>query len=405
MALRLENSIVRGEISNETRGRVTGRIWLLGRTDPVELDLIGDVLRDIAGCTLKFENPVPRLDPDDMILAQVQTGMAGELTASRKARIPSVDDEELMRRFEAGEPVPCTVANCLHLEWFSRSNGRVVIESGHFLFEVGAPAWSMTAEEEKVQRDLSQMNFHRWIDEMIGGSIEEDEDEDLLEEEDEEDDDVQNEVAPPLDEFEWEQELRDADRRAEAYGEAFDRYRDHPDRERLIAEAMGWDMDQVEEFRSEWEDVSDSLQPQDPEEILEHAASFTTDEQEMHHPLSRRAMNFALKLQRDAESRGMLAEGMRESPVLSVIVNVIALGGKLAAALDPTLEGIDQEAGFVIAMLKRAQIPLNEALHALSSLDLDQQSKDIQLWITLCRSELFDLRKDILDLMKDLRRQ
>ena len=35
----------------------------------------------------------------------------------------------------------------------------------------------------------------------------------------------------PLNEFEWEQELRDADRRAEAYQEAFEKYRDHPERE------------------------------------------------------------------------------------------------------------------------------------------------------------------------------
>jgi len=89
--------------------------------------------------------------------------------------------------------------------------------------------------------------------------------------------------------------------------------------------------------------------------------------------------------------------------VLTVIVSIIALGGKLAAALDPMSEGPGPEPGFVIAMLKRAQIPLNEALHALSSIDMRRLSRDTRSWLTQVRGELFDLRNDILDVMKELR--
>jgi len=90
--------------------------------------------------------------------------------------------------------------------------------------------------------------------------------------------------------------------------------------------------------------------------------------------------------------------------VLSVIVNIIALGGKLAAALDGTMHGFDPEPGFIIAMLKRAQVPLNEAMHALSSIQLTGLPKDTRAWLIAARTELFELRKDILDLMSDLRK-
>ena len=54
---------------NEIQGHVTGRIWLLGKAEPIELNLLGNCLRDLAGCRLKFENPVPRHDPTVTIVA------------------------------------------------------------------------------------------------------------------------------------------------------------------------------------------------------------------------------------------------------------------------------------------------------------------------------------------------
>ena len=451
MAIRLDKAIIRGEITNETPGLVTGRIWLLGKPDPIELNLHGNCLRDLAGCRLHFENPLPRHDSAVGIVAPRQNGVVGDMTASRKTRIPTVSDEEILDYVEAKLPIPTRVANCLYLEWFSELNGRMVIESTEFKLEITTPEWSMSAQEDAMQTKESQANFHAYLDAITGGPDgEEDEEEDeeaqYADEDEEPDDDFSGSTAEeeeeeeegadsgevgaghlisgdlpgdaslievnigaeseePLNEFEWEQELREADRRAEAYQEAFDRYRDHPQRERLIAEAMGWEPEEVEEFRDDWQDVTESMQPQDPDEMLENAGMFTEDEEGAHHPLSRRAMDFALRLQRDAKSRGLFESDMaRDNPVLSVIVSIIALGGKLAAALDGTMHGYDPEPGFVIAMLKRAQIPLNEALHALSSIQLSGLPKDTRTWLIAARTELFDLRNDILDLMSDLRK-
>ncbi|MES2706305.1 MAG: hypothetical protein V4726_06820 [Verrucomicrobiota bacterium] len=440
MAIRLEKAIIRGEITNTLRGRVTGRIWLLGRSEPVEISLLGNCLRDLAGCALKFENPQPQPENMALIVSPDQTGLVGDMTASRKVRIPTVDDEELIRLMENKQPIPSRVANCLYLEWFSETNGRMVVESTDFKLEISIPEWSMTSREDTMQVRESQANFHAYLDSITGGpemdESEDDDDDEFEGDEDESDDDFDNnsdengletagmdgaddsddnglmdvtveavEDEEPLNEFEWEQELREADRRAEAYQEAFDRYRDHPQRERLIAEAMGWEPEEVEEFRDDWQDVTESLQPHDPDDLIETAALLTEDEEGAHHPLSRRAMDFALRLQRDAKARGLLEGDIsRESPVLSVIVSIIALGGKLAAALDGTMHGYDPEPGFVIAMLKRSQVPLNEAMHALSSIQMTGLSKDTRHWLTSARSELFELRKDILDLMSDLRK-
>lgn len=428
MAIRLEKAIVRGEISNETPGFVTGRLWLLGQPEPLLLNLRGNCLRDIAGCRLIFTNPNPVNEPILGILAPVQHGNVGDMTASRKARVPTVDDDELIKLVEAQQPVPTRLANCLYLEWFSDANGRVVIEACDYQLQISEPCWTMTAEEEVSQTLESQENFHDYIDSITGMDAidEDDDDEDLLQDDEDtvDDDAFENDAdapdedeaqekapgifglndGPPLNEFQWEQELREVDRRAEAYQEAFDRYKDHPERERLIAEAMGWDPEELDELTDELSEVSSTMQPDDPIQLIESASSIAGDEEEQHHPLCRRAMNFALNLQREAENRGLLdVEAARESPVLTVIISIIALGGKLAAALDPTMEGHSPEPGFVIAMLKRAQIPLNEALHALSSIDMRRLSRDTRAWLTSVRGELFDLRREILDLMNELR--
>jgi len=60
MAWQLEEAVVRGVIDNTVEGRTHGRIWLLGRDEPLELSLDGDCWRDLAGARLRFENPAPK---------------------------------------------------------------------------------------------------------------------------------------------------------------------------------------------------------------------------------------------------------------------------------------------------------------------------------------------------------
>jgi len=104
MAFRIEDSVVRGEIDNRTKGIVTGKIWVVGRKEPVLLHLKGNAHPDLAGCLLKFENPEPgtahqhldSLHPD-------QSGTIGDLTASRKCRVFDIPDDEAYRMCKRGE--------------------------------------------------------------------------------------------------------------------------------------------------------------------------------------------------------------------------------------------------------------------------------------------------------------
>ena len=59
MAWRIDTSVIKGKIDNRTPGIVSGRIWLVGRPNPIVLKLEGNTLRDMAGCLLTFTNPAP----------------------------------------------------------------------------------------------------------------------------------------------------------------------------------------------------------------------------------------------------------------------------------------------------------------------------------------------------------
>ena len=152
MAWRIDEYLIRGELDNRTRGRVTGRLWFMGRAEPVTLDLIGNAWRDIAGHVLRFTNPLPK--PGDLeSFATEQKGVTGDITASRKVKVPDCSMDELMSYFEADKPFPWHWGNGLYLEWHSQTNGRVVIESASYQLELeSTAAWSMDVADEQGQR-------------------------------------------------------------------------------------------------------------------------------------------------------------------------------------------------------------------------------------------------------------
>lgn len=157
MAWRIDETVIRGEIDNRVRGRVTGRIWFVGRAEPVELELKGDCWRDLAGRKLEFANPRPR--PGELTgFAPRQAGVVGDITASRKVKVPEIPLEQIGEYYAAKKPWPWHWGNSLYLEWFSRRNGRVVIETAEFdLRIVGESAWEMTPAEEIGQRQANGM--------------------------------------------------------------------------------------------------------------------------------------------------------------------------------------------------------------------------------------------------------
>ena len=97
MAWRIDEAVIHGELDNTVEGRTTGRIWLVGRQEPLILDLEGDTWRDLAGTLLKFYNRNPIAHWDSTSLETEQLGLVGDMTASRRRKVPTVSDEELLR--------------------------------------------------------------------------------------------------------------------------------------------------------------------------------------------------------------------------------------------------------------------------------------------------------------------
>lgn len=132
MAWRPDKSIIRGEIDNTVRGRVTGKLRLVGREEPVTLELDGDAWADVAGRRLTFSNPHPREDGPGMAdFSALQRGRVGDINASNKRRVYTMPEEEWMQAMNEGrlDAVPFVIRNTLYVEWFG-PNGRVVIENG-----------------------------------------------------------------------------------------------------------------------------------------------------------------------------------------------------------------------------------------------------------------------------------
>lgn len=166
MAWRIDEAVVRGEIDNRTRGRVSGKIWFVGRAEPVVLKLTGNCWRDLAGRRLEFTNPEPKAG-DLAGLAPLQQGSVGDITASRKVKVLEFPLDQMHLYYKTGKKMPWHWGNSLYLEWFSERNGRVVIETASFdLKIVGDPAWEMSEAEETEQRKVNGTAMTGFMDRL-----------------------------------------------------------------------------------------------------------------------------------------------------------------------------------------------------------------------------------------------
>jgi hypothetical protein len=165
MAWRIGEQVTWGELDNRTIGRVTGIIFLTGRTEPLRISLQGNPWPDWAGCVLRVKNPIPE-SGDLQELASEQEGVCGDMTASRKVRIPP---EPIREWLEKGAPGKDSLpwGNSVYLEWFSERNGRVVVESTRYGVEISERAWTMTEEQEREQRQQSVQAMGQFMNSLV----------------------------------------------------------------------------------------------------------------------------------------------------------------------------------------------------------------------------------------------
>ncbi len=386
MAFRIDDAVLRGEIDNTVEGRTTGRIWLVGREEPLTLDLDGDCWRDLAGARLTFENPEPSPDPDAGTLSSVQTGVVGDITASRKARIATVGEDEIQSLHASGREIPYEWKNLLYLEWFSEANGRVLIETSDYRLTVTEHQWQMDADSEQAQQ---LANLHAMRDFMA--SL-------ILRRKPAQEDSAA--ASDELDEYEWEERLKESDRLADAYQEVLEKYMDDGDAERKEAFVMGWDglLDALAE-----RDETEVIDPFDDEELQSSSSSWQSssldeEEEEERHPLQALSYEVALRAM-DLVSR----EGGSDTAEHCLVSNLLQVSAKLAGALTGHGSGYEPEAGFVLAVLKRCLNWLNEAMSACQALLDQEKDEDHKMALTHLRQSVFEIRDGIVALRRELK--
>ncbi|MFO7871909.1 MAG: hypothetical protein R6V03_10830 [Kiritimatiellia bacterium] len=404
MALRLDSGVKGIEIDNRRRDRVKGRLWLAGRDLPIELLLAGNCLRDIAGYRVILERNGAEPEKSADMLAGTQTGIAGDITASRKVKVPACSPLEACHLEEKGKHIPLRTENCLYMEWFSEANGRVVVESTAFrVKEMSAGEWRMTASDEEAQLDRNREALREWIGRFLPSSEFMEMDEDEWHEDDdypvEEDDE-------PMDEFEWKKSLEESDALTEKFSALFEKYAGNPEREKLIVREMGWewlddalDAEERGVIEKDEEYIEETAHPE-PNPVTEGVDWIRTKRGRITHPLTNRAFHVAMAMWHSCRNRGLLGPG-GDRDLRDMIFEAQTLSAKLAGALDHLAYDTGPEGGFVVASLKRALRYLERSL-ALSRVVAEKKilaSEELRKFQT----DLFGLRETMLELMDRFR--
>jgi hypothetical protein len=401
MAWRIEEAVAHGEIDNTVEGHTTGRIWLAGREEPLILNLDGDCWRDLAGTRLQFENPSPISNPDAEALDVDQAGIVGDMTASRKNKVPTVSEEEFHELYQNHQDIPHEWRNTLYLEWFSEINGRVVIETYSFKLTISPHEWEMDEDAEEAQKLANLNSMRDFMAQVIRRRNPEGPEPDISEE---------------LDEFAWEERLKESDRLTDAYQEVLEKYMEDSDSEQKEAFVMGWDglLDALadRDEAGDEEDFSNQGNSRGGDDFLgfdeedpdtddfddddDDDESYPDDEED--HPLQAKAQELAMRamdvIERDAGPG---------TPSYLLITNLLQVSGKLAGVLYGRNSGYQPEAGFVLAVLKRCLNWLNEAVGACQQLTELERDPDQKAALEHIRSSIFEIRDSIVEMRRELK--
>ncbi|MSU48915.1 MAG: hypothetical protein EXS37_07485 [Opitutus sp.] len=393
MAWRIEEYVVRGEIDNRTRGRVRVRIWLVGLETPVELDLAGNAWRDLAGRRLEFVNPEPK--PGDLHgIAVRQRGVIGDCTASRKVKVPEIPLDQIEEYYESGKTFPWHWGNSLYLEWFSASNGRVVIESAIFQLTVAADVtWEMSAAGEERQRRENSEAMKAFMQQLAESADDapamwdeaepttEAEAEKMQADSDRLSDRIQARLAREGPEADYEKILEEElERRAHERG-------DKPLTPEEEAERAGW----IEEMNRAAEEAVKNPDPELKAEL------------EIKHPLAERAFELSVRLMREPEERDWIpADANAEHPVVEVTNSVMSASAKFAGALNGNFWPPDVNfCAHTVVRLKRARDYLEDALRAADA--CAEQNLVDAVWLATVRAEIEDFASECDALIAELR--
>jgi len=209
----------------------------------------------------------------------------------------------------------------------------------------------------------------------------------------------------PLDEFGYEKLMRESDARTDKAMKLYEKYRDHPDCEKLVAHEMGWEwLEDTLEAKERDELLPPEpieIPPLEPDPLTEGVDWIRDDHGGIRHPLSKRAFEIAMGMWHFLKDRNLLEEG-GDDDLREMIFEFQTTGAKLAGALNSLgYVGDLREGAFVVAALKRALAYLHKSI-ATSEKVMEKRLVDSER-LKRFRGELFGVREEILRLMKRFR--
>lgn len=190
------------------------------------------------------------------------------------------------------------------------------------------------------------------------------------------------------DEYQWEEFMREADKRTEKYSQLFEKYIDHPDRDDIIAKEMGWDhlLDESDED-DKWDEFLDVDFTEEGEE-WKQATGFEADEFDSFKnlPVYKLAYTFSIDCINLIENR---YKNVNDESINSFARSVIIPPAKIAGGFGMGFEL--ESLGGNIANCKRG---LNAANCMLTAL---QEMKDKNLIDRKTFQEFYERGKEVRD--------
>ena len=142
MAWRPTEVLIEGQLDNTVPGKVTGWMKFAGLSENVVFDLKGDFHRDIRGTSIRLVGDGASMDKMEAAsymsgMSLQQTGKAGDITAGLEPR---------------------DYVDYPYIEWYSDSNGRVVLElSPEQITVIGKPVDASTAKPASRDEQNQQL--------------------------------------------------------------------------------------------------------------------------------------------------------------------------------------------------------------------------------------------------------
>lgn len=398
MEWQITNYVERGEIDNREPDTVTGRIWLRGLGEPIQLDLVGNPLADLAGRCLRFTNPDPRVLPaDHRHLAGKQQGTVVKLTAADKVRVWDIPFADPNDAAMLADPLNFHWANGLHLEWHCTRNGHVLIESTEFKLEIDASGSAFGADGTALSETDATA-----IDQLL---------DDLAERVAAPDPDAADEARSGLIEREAEADMADFDRIRDRIAVRMEREFeiDAEVEERITEEERARmrrerGLPELEHGSCEWDEAEACWQNEveaTTEELFE--ADLSPVDEDQRHPLVERTQALSLQLADDIEDYALATEhATTEHPLHAVTISLCSAAAKLAGALFNTDFWPEVcYPGPMLVRLKRARAHLRDACEALQAARAEKLApKD---WIQTAEHEIDSIRQNVQGLIDEIR--